>query len=187
VDVRVRRTGFVDQPAALATALGFHYAFAASIKWQGGDYGLAVLSRWPLADVERLRFDTPGVAERRIVLDVTVCADGRPLRVFNHHADFRSEPAQVGLAALAALVRPEVGRGVVVLGDFNNGPDTPGVHALLEAGLVDRGAAQNQHTSVEGRIDYLLLDGLLASRTSATQVWTTSSSDHHAVLTDLSW
>ncbi|MDH4063473.1 MAG: endonuclease/exonuclease/phosphatase family protein, partial [Acidobacteriota bacterium] len=40
VDVRTRRAGFVDQPEFLARALGFGYAFAASIKWDGGDYGL---------------------------------------------------------------------------------------------------------------------------------------------------
>ena len=51
LDVRVRRTGFVDEPAALAAALRFHYVFAASIKYDGGDYGLAVLSRWPLTDL----------------------------------------------------------------------------------------------------------------------------------------
>ena len=76
VDVRTRRTGFVDQPAALATALGFHYVFAASIKWDEGDYGLAVLSRWPLTEVRRHRLAATAAGEPRIVLEVTVCAEG---------------------------------------------------------------------------------------------------------------
>ena len=80
VDVRMRRTGFVDEPVALASALGFHHVFAASIKWDEGDYGLAVLSRWPLAEVRRHRLDATAAAEPRIVLEVTVCAGGRPLR-----------------------------------------------------------------------------------------------------------
>jgi crotonobetainyl-CoA:carnitine CoA-transferase CaiB-like acyl-CoA transferase len=47
VDVGVLRTGRVDQPALLAQRLGYHHAFAASIEYQGGVYGLAVLSRVP--------------------------------------------------------------------------------------------------------------------------------------------
>ncbi len=51
VDAGTRRGGFVDQPAELARAIGFHAVFAASIEWDEGHYGLAVLSRWPLAAV----------------------------------------------------------------------------------------------------------------------------------------
>ena len=100
VDVHLRRTGSVDQPAVLATALGFHYVFAASIKWDEGDYGLAVLSRWPLTKVRRHRLDATAAAEPRIVLDVTVCAGGRALHVFNHHADGRVASRDAGFAEL---------------------------------------------------------------------------------------
>jgi len=186
VDVRVRRTGFVDQPTALAVALGYHYAFTASIKWDGGDYGLAMLSRWPLAEVRRHRIEHPETRELRIVLDTTVCADGRPLRILNHHADVRDAPRQSSLADLAALARPHVGRGVVVLGDFNDIPEAAGIHALLGSGLHDLGAAGNERTASEGRIDYVLVDAPLAGATSA-RVWTTAKSDHNAVIADLTW
>src|SRR5204862_7632403 len=100
VDVRTRRTGFVDEPAALAAALGFQYVFAASIKYQEGDYGLAVLSRWPLTEVRRYRLDAAEAMEARIVLEVTVCARGRPLRIFNHHADCRVASRDAGFEVL---------------------------------------------------------------------------------------
>ena len=83
VDVRTRRGGFVDEPTELANALGLQYVFAASIKWDEGHYGLAVLSRWPLVRVERHRLTSTPEAEPRIVLDVTVCAAGRPLRMLD--------------------------------------------------------------------------------------------------------
>ena len=38
VDVRTRRGGFVDEPLELATALGMHYVYAASIKWDEGPF-----------------------------------------------------------------------------------------------------------------------------------------------------
>lgn len=188
VDVRVRRTGLRNQPVVLAAALGFHHVFAASIKWDGGDYGLAVLSRWPLVDVRRHRLENPGArGEPRIVLEVTVCAGGRPLRLFNHHASVGARYRDTGLAALRALVSPAVGRGVLVLGDFNDGPDATGVRGLTHAGLVDLGAEGNLNTAGSGRIDYLFVDAPLARVTSGTQVWTTRKSDHHAVIADLDW
>jgi endonuclease/exonuclease/phosphatase family metal-dependent hydrolase len=187
VDVRVRRTGFVDEPAALATALGFHYVFAASIKWDEGDYGLAVLSRWPLTDVRRHRLDSTAAGEPRIVLDVTVCADGRSLHVFNHHADVRAASRDAGFAELRGIVQADVGQGVLVLGDFNEQPDAPGVRGLIDAGLVDLVAERALNTVDNSRIDYLLADGPLARLTSSARVWPTDKSDHHAVLADLEW
>ena len=187
VDVRTRRTGFVDEPAVLATALGFHYVFAASIKWDEGDYGLAVLSRWPLTQIRRHRLDATAAAEPRIVLEVTVCADGRPLHLFNHHADGRVASRETGFAELQEIVQADVGHGMLVLGDFNEHRDGPGVRRLLDAGLVDLGAEGNVSTARSGRIDYLLADGPLARLMSAARVWPTDKSDHDAVLADLEW
>jgi endonuclease/exonuclease/phosphatase family metal-dependent hydrolase len=187
VDYRVRRSGFTDQAQTLATALAAHYVFAASIKWDGGDYGLAVVSRWPLIEVQRHRLDQEEAGEPRIALAVTVCAGGRPLRVFNHHADVRSRSRNSGLAQLRGLVAPLVGSGVVVLGDFNDGPTASGVRSLVDSGFVDVGAEQNVDTVAGGRIDYLLVDAPLAARVRRTQVWPTRKSDHHALITEFEW
>ena len=185
VDVGVRRTGYFDQPRTLATALGFHYVFAASIKYQEGNYGLAVLSRWPLVQVQRHRLEAPEARERRIVLDVTVCVDGRSLRLFDHHADTRPWARDAGLIELSKIVTPEIGRGVVVLGDFNEGSDGVGVRALASAGLMDLVEA---HSGPDlSRIDYVFADMPLAGGATGAQVWRTTKSDHNAVVVDLKW
>jgi endonuclease/exonuclease/phosphatase family metal-dependent hydrolase len=186
VDVRTRRGGFVDEPTELANALGMQYAFAASIKWDEGHYGLAVLSRWPLVKVERHRLTGTPEAEPRIVLDVTVCAAGRPLRLLNLHADRRTESRALGFGDLRQMVREEVGRGILILGDFNEYPDAPGVRSLIDAGFVDV-SADSPFTVGTGRVDYLLADPPLARLSSTARVWTTDKSDHHAVLADLAW
>jgi endonuclease/exonuclease/phosphatase family metal-dependent hydrolase len=187
VDFRVRRSGFTDQPQTLATALAAHYVFAASIKWDGGDYGLAVVSRWPLVAVQRHRLDQTEYGEPRIVLEVTVCAHGRPLRIFNHHAAIGGHSRHSGLTRLRELVAPHLGGGVVVLGDFNERPTGAGLRLLLDAGLVDAGAEQNANTAGGGRIDYVLLDPPLAKRLRSTQVWPTRKSDHHALISEFDW
>jgi endonuclease/exonuclease/phosphatase family metal-dependent hydrolase len=187
VDVLTRRSGFVDEPAILARRLGFHYAFAASIKWDAGDYGLAVLSRWPLVDVRRHRLRFAEGSEPRIVMEVAVCMDGRPLRLFNHHADGRSASREPGMVELREIVRSHVGGGLLLLGDLNEFPDGAGVQALINTGLIDIGAEGNAHTASHGRIDYLLADGPVASALSSATVWRTDKSDHHAVVADLEW
>jgi endonuclease/exonuclease/phosphatase family metal-dependent hydrolase len=187
VDSRARRSGFTDQAPALAKALAAHYVFAASIKWDGGDYGLALLSRWPLVEVRRHRLELASYGEPRIVLEVTVCARGRPLRLFNHHAAVGRRSREVGLAQVRALVAPHVGRGTVVLGDLNDVPSASNVRALLDAGFVDVGADQDLPTTGGGRIDYVLLDKLLASGLRGSKVWPTRKSDHHAFVAEFVW
>jgi endonuclease/exonuclease/phosphatase family metal-dependent hydrolase len=186
VDVRTRRGGFVDEPTELASALGLQYVFAASIKWDEGHYGLAVLSRWPLVKVERHRLTGTPEAEPRIVLDVTVCAAGRTLRMLNLHADRRTASRALGFADLGRIVKDQVGRGILVLGDLNEYPDAPGVRSLIDAGFVDL-TADSPFTVSVGRVDYLLADPPLARLSSPPRVWTTDKSDHHAVLVDLAW
>ena len=186
VDVRTRRGGFVDEPTELANALGLQYVFAASIKWDEGHYGLAVLSRWPLVKVERHRLTGTPEAEPRIVLDVIVCAAGRPLRVLNLHADRRTESRALGFADLRQIVRDEVGSGILILGDLNEYPDAPGVRSLIDAGFVDV-SGDSPFTVGTGRVDYLLADRQLARLASTARVWETDKSDHHAVLADLAW
>jgi len=187
VDVRVRRTGFVDEPAVLAADLGFQHVFAASIKWDEGDYGLAVLSRWPLTEVRRYRLDASEAFEPRIVLEATICADGRRLHIFNHHADGRRAARGTDLSELRGIVQPGVGHGILLMGDFNERPDGPDVRDLLSAGLVDLAADTEANTIGTGRIDYVLADGPLARLASTARVWPTDKSDHNAVLADLAW
>jgi endonuclease/exonuclease/phosphatase family metal-dependent hydrolase len=187
VDMNVRRTGYVDQPTVLAQTLGYQYAFAASIKWDDGDYGLAVLSRWPLSEVTRHTLDDIESREPRIILETTICAAGRPLRLFNHHADVRAESREAGLADLRQIIAPRIGSGILVLGDFNEEPTATGVRSLIEAGLIDLGAGEGAKTIGGARVDYLMADSPLATQMIDAHVWPTAKSDHNAVVVDLDW
>jgi endonuclease/exonuclease/phosphatase family metal-dependent hydrolase len=186
VDVRTRRSGYVDQPRALAAALGFHYVFAASIRWDEGDYGLALVSKWPLARVERFRVGPADLGEPRIVLDVTICVGGRALRLLNHHADDVAATRALGFADVQRIAQT-IGSGLLVVGDMNEGPDGPGIRTLRDSGLVDLGADGTVDTAEGGRIDYIFAGGALSRQVSAARVWRTNKSDHHLVSTDVRW
>lgn len=187
VDVRTRRSGFVDQPTTLAAALGLHYVFAGSIKWDEGDYGLALVSRWPLTQVRRHHLAPDAGGEPRIVLDVTLCVHGRPMRILNHHADRRIATRAAGFRELRGIVESGMDQGLLVVGDLNELADAPGVRGLIDAGMVDTSGADSEKTTAGGRIDFILADRITATRMSRPRVWQTDRSDHHALIADVDW
>lgn len=124
VDLDVARTNGVNQPLALAGALGMHPAFGAFMPYQGGHYGMAILSKHPLVDTYALRL--PDGNEPRVALIAEVrLPDDSTAFVVNVHFDwvdddrYRFAQAQTLAAHLAELDRP-----FVLLGDFNDGPDS---------------------------------------------------------------
>lgn len=81
VDVRTRRSGTtLDQAQTLASRTGMHVFFSKSIDYQGGEYGNAILSRYPI--VHRVRHDlpiapgAPSNTEARSVAVIAVAAEG---------------------------------------------------------------------------------------------------------------
>src|SRR5688500_10783479 len=75
VDRGTRRSGGVDQLATLMRLTGMHGVFGKSLDYQGGLYGIAILSRWPVTrdEVVPLRIEPPqpragGSLEPRIAL-----------------------------------------------------------------------------------------------------------------------
>jgi endonuclease/exonuclease/phosphatase family metal-dependent hydrolase len=184
VDVSVRRTGELDEPRRLGALLGYDYTFAAALYWDGGVYGLALLSRLPFARVERHRLDLTGSSEPRIALDVTLCHAGRRLRLIDVHADIEPDAATLQLTQAAELARPDAQGRVVLLGDFNQTPGEPGPAAALAVGLVDLFAGDERPTFSDRRLDHVFAGAELARAFTSRDVWQTDASDHAALVVD---
>jgi endonuclease/exonuclease/phosphatase family metal-dependent hydrolase len=126
---RVReRSGRVNTARLIADELGMYYAWAAPPRAAGDEEtedetGVAILSAYPLADVERIVLPHPGPGERRrVALGATVELDKLKLRVYCLHAETRIDIEQKTAQQRAVLdaldARPAITRAVV-LGDFN--------------------------------------------------------------------
>jgi endonuclease/exonuclease/phosphatase family metal-dependent hydrolase len=127
VDDLVERSGRVPEAARLAELLGLHHAFGRFMDYQGGMYGLAILSRHPIVATRSVRL--PDGNEPRVALSVNVrLSDGRVLAIVNVHFDwvrddgFRFAQASSLAAHLDGLATP-----YILLGDFN---DVPGSRTL---------------------------------------------------------
>jgi len=195
VDRGTRRSGGVDQPDVLARGTGFSAAFGKTLDYDGGEYGIATLSRWPIARHEliRLPVDPPqqrsgGSYEPRGAQRVVVRAPGGDITVVNTHLDasrddhYRRQEIRTVLATARDAPAP-----VLVGGDLNSTPDSEVQVATRAAGLRDawlecgRGEGLTYPaTTPTKRIDYLYLSG--AASCAAGLVLETQASDHRPVL-----
>ena len=122
VDDGAKRTNGVKQAARLGELLGMHHAFGKFMDYQGGGYGLAVLSKYPILDETVIRL--PDGNEPRVALAVRVQPSaGASFTVINLHFDwvdddrFRYAQAEVLAKRLDGWPGP-----YVLLGDFNDVP-----------------------------------------------------------------
>lgn len=180
VDVGVIRTGRVDQPALLAEALGVEYAFASALDWDGGVFGLAVLSSLPFCSASRMSLDAETAYEPRIAFDIRVCAGNRELRLVDVHADFIAAANTTNLDQLAEQLGDVSQTPIVVAGDFNAQPDAASVVGFLEdTGAVDVFLSRDTGpTRKQKRIDFVMMSPMLESAVTSAQRITTEASDH---------
>jgi endonuclease/exonuclease/phosphatase family metal-dependent hydrolase len=94
VDRRTQRSQRKDHFDELRRLTGMNGVFGKSLDYQGGEYGIAVLSRWPVDSVQALSLavEPPqprsgGAYEPRIALHVQVHAPVGRLEVVNTHLD----------------------------------------------------------------------------------------------------
>ncbi len=135
VDRRAARSKSVDQPAELAGLTGLHVVFGANIPLQGGDYGNAVLSRWPILRSENHRLPNVDAGEQRGVLEVHVEAPGAgsPLVLWATHFDHRPNDAErvASAQAIEDRVLTQPGVPALLVGDLNDVPSSPTLAALV--------------------------------------------------------
>lgn len=140
VDRGTARTGRVDQAAFLATATGFHYVFTPHFDYQGGEYGLALLSRYPIVAHESYRLPTAADAEPKSMLKATVEVNGTLIDVYVVHLEVRNVSVRhLQAQAVGEVIR--MGRNpAVLMGDFNATPDSQ-VSLPWRSHLIDSYAA----------------------------------------------
>ena len=96
VDKNCARSGKQDIAAELAKLLKMDHRFGPSFPYDGGEYGLAVLSRLPIVAMKQHKL--PGGSEPRTALEVQVKVEGvkEPVSVVSIHIDWLSNEVKVG-------------------------------------------------------------------------------------------
>ena len=202
VDVNTERSGRIDQPAVLSKLSGLHAVFGRTLDYQGGQYGIAVLSRFAVERdtmlalaVEPAQERAGGSREPRGVLHAQIRAPGGRLHVLNTHLDAsgddhwrRQEAARVALAATRIASGSQ---RLLVGGDFNAEPGTPTIQLLTSVPLRDGwavcgGGGPGLSYPAAGpvkRIDYLFFRP--ATICQSAEVLASDASDHRPVIFSL--
>lgn len=196
VDRRTQRAKGADHFAELLRLTGRAGVFGRSLNYQGGEYGIAVLSRWPIDSIAALplKVDPPqqrsGAAyEPRIALHVLVHAPGGSLHVVNTHLDasgagtFRRQELIAALAHMKESVPADA--PLLFGGDLNARPATADITAIAFS-MTDAFAACGQGSGAtfpahapDRRIDYIFSR---RARCRGARVIETQASDHRPVL-----
>jgi endonuclease/exonuclease/phosphatase family metal-dependent hydrolase len=187
VDVGCTRSGNIDQAADLARHTGMRPYFGPAIPFQGGQYGILVLSR--LAVEAWSVLPLPG-QEPRCLLTVDVVWAGRPLRFCATHLDLDADQRAL---ALPLLQRAAAARGVpfILAGDLNSTPDSALVQSLVTAWQAAASLAGPPTYPADApteRLDYILAGPAGAWRVEAVEVIADGlTSDHRPVRAALEW
>src|SRR3954466_4942863 len=122
VDRGVERTGRVDEIAELARLTKMEYAFAYNLHYQGGQYGVAVLSRFPILSIDHRRFANLREAERRGFIRVRVSVGGRQINFVTTHLDYQFADGRLFETEQLLKALAEVKDPLIIVGDFNDVP-----------------------------------------------------------------
>ncbi|RZK17381.1 MAG: endonuclease/exonuclease/phosphatase [Pedobacter sp.] len=90
VDVNTKRSGNINEAVILATRLKMNFYFFKAIDHDGGDYGVAILSKYPLSDPQTYKLANNGdaKAEPRVLgIGTATLPDGRKIRFASTHLD----------------------------------------------------------------------------------------------------
>jgi endonuclease/exonuclease/phosphatase family metal-dependent hydrolase len=200
VDRGVERTQRIDEIVELAKLTKMDYAFAFNLKYQGGQYGVAILSRYRILATDHRLYNNLREAERRGFIRAEVMAHGQRLNFVTTHLDYQYEDGRVFETEQLLKALKNVNGPLIVVGDFNE-VSSGAAHKLMLAefddawiryhyGLWLDGTVRDEGYSYPAdkrakRIDYIFTrrsDGVKAKR-----VWIveTLASDHVPVVADL--
>ena len=192
VDRGVKRTEGRDEIAELAKLTSMNYAFAHNLDYQGGQYGVAILSRFPIGVIDHRKYENKREAERRGMVRVEVDIGGKIINFVTTHLDYQYEDGRVFeteqlLEFLASQKAP-----LIVVGDFNDEPTGDACKLMLtrfeDAWLRSRAKGEGWSYPADKparRIDYIFTRSSDRIRTKQAWIVSTLASDHLPVVADL--
>ncbi len=165
VDTDTTRTR-ADEPAYLAGATGLHVVYGPNVIYDGGPFGNAVLTRYPVVDSQNLRLPGAPGREARGLLTVVVDVEGRHVVFASTHLSDGDRARRSRLLQSLAVARAlrSMPAPAILAGDLNSGPaDVPArilrrdLDDAQEQGGTGAGETYPQASPID-RLDYVLYD-----------------------------
>lgn len=186
VDKSVQRTARRDLPAELANLTGMTCLFTNNFHYQGGEYGSAILTRFPVQSWTNLHYRMIRQGEQRGLLQARLSIHGKPLVFMTTHIDYRKDDTE-RLSNVEELFSVAAGYGsapLLVAGDFNDHPNSKTWNRMAErfedswklVGIGDGFTIPAE--APKSRIDYIWVRKGTAMAPRKAWVPTSEASDH---------
>jgi endonuclease/exonuclease/phosphatase family metal-dependent hydrolase len=192
VDRGVARTDRRDLPQELAKLTGMEFFFDKNIPHQGGEYGNAVLTRFPILERTNTHLRMLRPNEQRGVIQLVLDVQGRRVLFMNTHIDYRRDDSErlENVSQFKEILAGHEKMPVIFCGDFN---DLPGsrTHEAMKKLLADSWEVAGEGDGFTFRADNPVrrIDYIFVTRDSIEplKIWVPSSlaSDHLPVVAEL--
>ena len=192
VDRGVKRTQGIDEVAELARLTKMEHAFAHNLDYQGGQYGVAILSRFKILNVDHRKYENTREAERRGMIRVEVNVNNQIVSFVTTHLDYQYQDGRVfETQQLLQFLKDQKGP-LIVVGDFNEEPNADAYKLMLprfeDSWIKSRAKGDGLSYPADKpvkRIDYIFYQA--RDRISVKRAWVvkTLASDHVPVVSEL--
>ncbi|MEO8111601.1 MAG: endonuclease/exonuclease/phosphatase family protein [Ginsengibacter sp.] len=137
VDVNTSRSGkTINEAAEIAKKTGMeHYFFAKAIDYDGGEYGVAILSKFPLEQkmINKLPTEESTGGEHRILATTVVqLPNGKKIIFACTHLDAQKKDTNriLQINKIIELIRAASAQPIIIAGDFNATPGSNTINTL---------------------------------------------------------
>ena len=192
VDYKTKRTGYVDQAAEIARLAGYEYFWTfPAIEIQGGSFGVAIISKYPIGSVEQINLPS-GTGEQRILARAGITVHNEVINFFVTHLSYNGEPGTNRAEQFAAVANKIANyNNVILTGDFNT-EDWPQFNPIVNKGflLVNKSDSDKTGTHYIDGYGYLAIDNIVHSKiftSSDRDIIDNNASDHYLLYATLTY
>ncbi len=197
VDVRTQRSGTtLDQAATIGSLTGMQAYFSKSMDYQGGEYGNAILSKYPIIDRSRHALPATDGAEPRSLAVISIGTEGGGKVYFGStHLDVSNAETRNMQVDVIRAANTNLNMSFVIGGDFNAQIGSEPINRFVAGGMFRVaciGGCPNTIpvASPNRAIDFVFLNQQAQADftvISYVAVNETYASDHRPVLTELQY
>ena len=156
IDQFANRSGNQDTIKILSESSGLeYYTFFRAIHHDGGEYGLGILSRYPIVSTNRKLLDSKG-KEQRIFCKAVIDIDGEQINFFVTHLSYEDMTLNAEQTATVIKELREVEGNFILTGDFN----TSNFSAYERAGFGVANSGENRVPT----FDDTVIDNIIYSK-----------------------
>jgi len=191
VDSVCNRSGKIDQMKFLAEQTGMYYAYARHFAFDGGSYGLGILSRYPLHTIKNNRISVTigGKPETRALLSASFFQRKKEISFATVHMDYRDQRSRLKQSEEIVKMFSGNRNPVILTGDFNAKPGTKELLAL-EVFFTDVSYLSGPtYPAVKplNRIDFIMLSKAHLNKVKKQETLAVEYSDHLPVVSSFKW